>query len=175
MRAKAHRFPRYPAGKEQPLGHFTGMKKKDFYTGLIMLILSGTILVLILGSPTVSDSSGPGPFFLPAIAALVIAGLSIALLVQNAKGPATVPDALPAKRMWNRILWIGVWCFAYGFTIERLGYLLSTGAVTFALLAYFNRRKWFLNIFFSLITPASIYILFDTLLKIPLPKGWFGF
>jgi len=140
-----------------------------------MLILSGTILVLILRSPSVSDSSGPGPFFLPAIVALVIAGLSIALLVQSSKGPEPASKAPREKRMWNRILWIMIWCFGYAITIERLGYLLSTGIVTFALLAYFNRRKWLLNIFFSLITPASIYILFDTLLKIPLPKGWFGF
>jgi putative tricarboxylic transport membrane protein len=151
------------------------MKKKELYTGLLMLILSGTILVLILGSPTPPDSSGPSPFFFPAIAALVIAGLSIALLVQNKKGPVKEPDTPPAKRMWDRLVWITVWCFAYGFTIERLGYLLSTGVVTFALLAFFNRRKWFLNILFSLVTPVSIYILFDTLLKVPLPKGWFGF
>jgi len=151
------------------------MKKKEMYTGLLMLILSGTILVLILESPTVSDSSGPGPFFFPAIAALIIGGLSIALLVQNKKGLVPAPNTPPAKRRWDRLLWITVWCFAYGFTIERLGYLLSTGLVTFALLAFFNRRKWFLNILFSLVTPVSIYILFDTLLKVPLPKGWLGF
>ena len=151
------------------------MKKKEMYTGLLMLILSGSILVLILESPTVSDSSGPGPFFFPAIAALIIGGLSIALLVQNKKGLVPAPNTPPAKRRWDRLLWITVWCFAYGFTIERLGYLLSTGLVTFALLAFFNRRKWFLNILFSLVTPVSIYILFDTLLKVPLPKGWLGF
>jgi putative tricarboxylic transport membrane protein len=151
------------------------MTKKDFYTGLIMLLLSGAIFAQILRSPPAPDSSGPGPFFLPAIAALVITGLSIALLVQSSKQPEPASKAPRGKRMWNRILWIMIWCFGYAFTIERLGYLLSTGIVTFALLAYFNRRKWFLNIFFSLITPASIYILFDTLLKIPLPKGWFGF
>ena len=151
------------------------MKKKELYTGLLMLILSGTILVLILGSPTPPDSSGPSPFFFPSIAALVIAGLSTALLVQSSKGAGKGPDTPPGKRMWNRLFWIVGWCFAYGFTIERLGYLLSTGVVTFALLAYFNRRKWFLNILFSLVTPISIYILFDTLLKVPLPKGWFGF
>ena len=151
------------------------MKKKELYTGLLMLILSGTILVLILRSPTPPDSSGPSAFFFPAIAALVIAGLSIALLVQGSKGPGKGADTPPGKRMWNRLFWIVGWCFAYGFTIERLGYLLSTGVVTFALLAFFNRRKWFLNILFSLVTPVSIYILFDRLLKVPLPKGWFGF
>jgi lysylphosphatidylglycerol synthetase-like protein (DUF2156 family) len=151
------------------------MKKKDLYTGLIMLLLSGAIFAQILRSPAAPASSGPGPFFLPAIVALVIAGLSIALLVQSPKQPEPGPEATRQKRLWNRILWIMIWCFVYGITIERLGYLLSTGIVTFALLAYFNRQKWILNIFFSLITPASIYILFASLLKVPLPKGWFGF
>ena len=151
------------------------MKNKDFYSGLILLILSGTIFVLILRSPAPPDSSGPGPFFLPFISALVIAALSIALLLQSQKQPETGAAAPQTKRMWNRLIWIVVWCFAYGFSIEKLGYLLSTGVVTFALLAYFNRRKWILNLLFSLFTPISIYILFDTLLKVPLPKGWFGF
>ena len=151
------------------------MKKNDFYSGLILLILSGTIFVLILRSPTPPDSSGPSPFLLPFISALGIAGLSIALLLQSQKQPAPGAAAPQTKRMWNRLIWIVVWCFAYGMTIEKLGYLLSTGMVTFALLAYFNRRRWALNIVFSLGTPLSIYILFDTLLKVPLPKGWFGF
>ena len=77
--------------------------------------------------------------------------------------------------MWNRLIWIVIWCFLYGLTIERLGYLLSTGITAFALLAYFNRHRWIMNVVFSLVTPISIYILFDRLLKAPLPKGWFGF
>ncbi len=149
--------------------------KKDFYTGVLMLLLSGAIFVQILRSPSVQDSSGPGPFFLPAIVALIIAGLSIALLVQGLKQAQVGPESSQGKRMWGRLVWIIIWCFLYGITIESLGYLLSTGIITFALLAYFNRQKWIINTVFSLITPVSIYILFDTLLKVPLPKGWFGF
>jgi hypothetical protein len=151
------------------------MKNKDLYTGVLMLLLSGAILVQILRSPSIQDSSGPGPFFLPAIAALVIAALAVALLAQSLKQPKTGPAAPPGRRMWGRLVWIVLWCFVYGITIESLGYLLSTGIVTFALLAYFNRQKWIINVVFSLITPVSIYVLFDTLLKVPLPKGCFGF
>jgi len=150
------------------------MKKKDFYTGLIMLLLSGAILAQILRSPAPPDSSGPGPFFLPAICALVIAGLSLTLLVKSVREPKAAGLSPAGKRMWNRLVWIVAWCFFYGYTIEKAGYLLSTGIVTFALLAYFNRGKWVLNIIFSLATPLSIYFLFDTLLKVPLPKGWFA-
>ena len=140
-----------------------------------MLLLSVAILVQILRSPSVQDTSGPGPFFLPAIAAVIIGGLSLTLLIQSFGQPEGGQASPRGRRMWNRLVWIVAWCFLYGITIENLGYLLSTGIVTFALLAYFNRRRWVLNITFSLITPISIYILFDTLLKVPLPKGWFGF
>ncbi len=151
------------------------MNKRDFYTALTMLLLSGAIIIQILKSPSVQDSSGPGPFFLPTIVALIIGGLAIALLVQTLKLSPKSEDHIPKKRMWNRLIWIMVWCFAYGLAIEKIGYLISTGLVTFALLAYFNRKKWILNIIFSLITPLSIYVIFDILLKVPLPKGWFGF
>jgi len=150
------------------------MKKKDFYSGLLMLLLSGAIFAQILRSPSIQDSSGPGPFFLPTIAALIIGALSLTLLIQSLRPAKIGPAPPPGRRMWGRLIWIVIWCLLYGIAIENLGYLLSTGIVTFALLAYFNRRKWVLNIVFSLATPISIYILFDTLLKVPLPKGWLG-
>ncbi|NWF53666.1 MAG: tripartite tricarboxylate transporter TctB family protein [Syntrophaceae bacterium] len=151
------------------------MHRKDFYVGLIMLLLSGAILVQVLRSPTSQDTSGPGPFFFPVITALLMGGLSVLLMLQGLKGPSTPSSAAGGERMWKRILWIVFWCFLYGIMIETAGYLLSTGIVTFALLAYFNRGRWIMNVSFSLLTPLSIYILFDKLLKSPLPKGWLDF
>lgn len=151
------------------------MNKRDFFAGLLMLLLSGAIIVQILRSPSIQDSSGPGPFFLPTIIAIIIAGLSLALLVQSTKVPTPSPALESGKRKGGRLVWIMGWCFFYGIAIENLGYLLSTGIVTFALLVYFNRQQWILNIIFSVGTPLSIFILFNSLLKVPLPKGWLGF
>jgi putative tricarboxylic transport membrane protein len=151
------------------------MNKKDFYTGLLFLIFAGAIFVLILRSPTHQVSSGPGPFFFPTIAALLLGGLSLALLIKGARQTAGGSEAGRRKRMLGRIFWIIMWSTLYGATIEPLGYLLSTGVVTFALLAYFNRREWVFNISLSIVTPVSIFILFDTLLKAPLPRGFLGF
>jgi hypothetical protein len=97
----------------------------------------------------------------------------LALLVSGArqKDPGA---AGKGKTMRNRVFWIIAWCAIYAFTIERLGYLLSTGIVTFALLWYFNRREWIFNIIMSVGIPVSIFILFDTLLKQSLPRGIFG-
>ena len=151
------------------------MPRKDFFTGLIFVMFAGAILVMIVRSPTVADASGAGPFFFPAIAALLIGGLSLALLIKGAKEMKNLSPATTEKVMWGRNLWIILWCLIYGFTIERLGYLLSTGLVTFALLAFFCRGKWLFNTVFTVATPLSIYLLFNFLLKVPLPKGLLGF
>jgi putative tricarboxylic transport membrane protein len=151
------------------------MNKKDFYPGLVFLLFTGAILVLILKSPSFHQESGPGPFFFPSISALLLGGLSLALLIKGARQAASGSEAGRGKRMLGRIIWIIMWSALYGATIEPLGYLLSTGVVTFALLAYFNRREWVFNISLSIITPVSIFILFDTLLKAPLPRGFLGF
>ena len=151
------------------------MNKKDFYTGLLFLIFTGAIFVLILRSPTHQVSSGPGPFFFPTIAALLLGGLSLALLIKGARQDEGGRKAVQGKRIWGRTIWIIAWSAIYGATIEPLGYLLSTGIVTFALLFYFNRRSWVFNIVLSVFTPVSIFILFDTLLKVSMPRGILGF
>jgi len=150
------------------------MNKKDFYTGLLFLIFTGAIFVLILRSPAHQDSSGPGPFFFPAIATLLLGGLSLALLIKGARQGEGERKAVQGKRVWGRTIWIIAWSAIYGATIEPLGYLLSTGIVTFALLAYFN-KGWVFNIILSVVTPVSIFILFDTLLKVSMPRGVLGF
>jgi putative tricarboxylic transport membrane protein len=151
------------------------MNRKDFYTGLLFLLLTGWIITQILRSPSSRADSGPGAFFLPAIAGLFIGGLSLALLVQSFRKPGSAGKPTGEKRMWGRILWIMGWCVIYALSMETLGYLLSTGMISFALFAYFNRGRWLANMILSLATPTLIFILFNTLLKVSMPRGWFGF
>ena len=151
------------------------MNKKDFYTGLLFLIFTGAIFTLILRSPAHRVSSGPGPFFFPTIAAFLLGGLSLALLVKGARQGASVGKGVQGKRIWGRTIWIIAWSAIYGATMEPLGYLLSTGMVTFALLAYFNRGSWIFNTVLSVVTAVSIFVLFDTLLKVSMPRGILGF
>lgn len=151
------------------------MNKKDFYTGLLFFIFTGAIFTMILRSPTHPVSSGPGPFFFPAIAAFLLGGLSLALLFKGARQGESGGKGVQGKRIWGRTIWIIAWSAIYGATIEPLGYLLSTGMVTFALLAYFNRRDWTFNTVLSVVTAVSIFVLFDTLLKVSMPRGILGF
>jgi hypothetical protein len=151
------------------------MNRWDFHIGIIFLLLSGAILAMILHAAPVQEMVGPGPYFFPAISALLIGGLSLSLLLKSVRRPVSSPEPAANKKFRGRIFWIVLWCGIYAATIERLGYILSTGMVTFALLAYFTWRAWLFNIVASVATPFLIHFLFDTLLKIHMPKGPFGF
>ncbi|HSR10040.1 MAG TPA: tripartite tricarboxylate transporter TctB family protein [Thermodesulfobacteriota bacterium] len=150
------------------------MNKKDFYTGLVFLVFTGIIFAMIVGAPSVQVTTKPGPFFFPSVAAVILGGLSISLLVSGARQKDS-KESGKKKVMMNRVAWIIAWCLIYAVTIERIGYLVSTAVVTFALLWYFNRRSWVFNTAFAVATPVSIFILFDTLLKVSLPRGFLGF
>lgn len=152
------------------------MNRWDFYTGLIFLLLAGAIAAVVLSTPAVQEAVGPGPYFFPAISAILIGGLSAALLLKSVRQPAAqAAKQGPASKTRHRIFWIVLWCFIYAATIERLGYILSTALTTFALLAYFTWRAWIFNVIAAIVTPGLIYFLFDSLLKIHMPKGPWGF
>jgi putative tricarboxylic transport membrane protein len=153
------------------------MNRWDFYTGLIFLLLAGAVAAMILHAPAVPEAAGPGPYFFPAISALLIGGLSLTLLLRGIRQPGGThpPKPVARKKTAHRIFWIVLWCFIYAASLERLGYILSTAVTTFALLAYFTWRAWAFNILAAIATPALIYFLFDSLLKIHMPKGPFGF
>ena len=142
---------------------------------MVFLLLTGVIFVLILQSPSIQVATKPGPFFFPSVAAVLLGGLSLALLISGARQKGVGGGPGVKKSMRNRVLWIIAWCAFYAVTIERLGYLFSTALVTFALLWYFNRRAWVFNLILAVATPVSIFILFDSLLKVSLPRGILGF
>ena len=142
---------------------------------MVFLLLTGVIFVLILQSPSIQVATKPGPFFFPSVAAVLLGGLSLALLISGARQKGVGGGPGVHRSMRNRVLWIIAWCAFYAVTIERLGYLFSTALVTFALLWYFNRRAWVFNLILAVATPVSIFILFDSLLKVSLPRGILGF
>jgi putative tricarboxylic transport membrane protein len=153
------------------------MNRWDFYTGLIFLLLAGAIAAMIMHAPAVQEAAGPGPYFFPALSAILIGGLALTLLLRSFRQPGAAQPAkpVPGKKTRHRIFWIVLWCFIYAASLERLGYILSTALTTFALLAYFTWRAWVFNLVAAIATPVLIYFLFDSLLKIHMPKGPFGF
>ncbi len=77
------------------------MNRWDFYTGLIFLLLAGAVATTILHAPVVQEIVGPGPYFFPAISAILIGGLSLTLLLRSVRQPVAARAREAGRRQKN--------------------------------------------------------------------------
>jgi putative tricarboxylic transport membrane protein len=75
---------------------------------------------------------------------------------------------------WRHALAILVACAFAALALERLGYRLTIGAALLFLLAVVERKRTAGALLFAAAFAAGSFILFDTLLRVPLPRGPWG-
>ena len=63
----------------------------------------------------------------------------------------------------------------YLLIIEHVGFIISTIMLSLAWIFYVNKNKPVRNIIFSVVFPVVVYLLFEKVLTIYLPKGFLGF
>jgi putative tricarboxylic transport membrane protein len=149
----------------------SSMKKRNLVSGVILLALSmGTFFEsrkLEIGALSSAQTG-----FFPFILSVLLAVLSLILLGQALKGKneGTIP-AWVGKGGWKRLgLTLGI-LFFFAVSFEYLGYLISTFLLIFILVKAFGNRKWWVAVFFALLSAFGSYLIFGILLKTPLPPG----
>ncbi len=126
----------------------------------------------IYGSINLSMGSlhRPGPGFFPFLLAIVLALFSLALIFQNwAKDKVPLP-------FWERHSWLRpllglVILTAYAILVNSLGFLISTFLFLLIWMAGIERLNWKTIIMVSIATTVVLYLIFNLLLDVPLPKG----
>jgi putative tricarboxylic transport membrane protein len=115
--------------------------------------------------------ANPGPAYMPvALAALLLlGGLAIAIL-----GRGALPIGSLAFREWRHAVAIFAACAFACLALERLGYRLTVLIVLLFLLGVVERKRLVPAMIFAAAFAAGTYFLFDTLLRVPLPRGPFG-
>jgi len=142
----------------------------DRISGICLLLLAAFIAfetrVLPLGS-----HDNPGPGYLPLILASFLAVLSLLLVVRGKLSLPWKSTRWPEK--YHALAIMGS-CFFAAFCIEPLGYRITIVLVLGFLFGFLERMKigWTLVLAFGL-SWGSFWV-FDTLLKVPLPRGGFG-
>jgi hypothetical protein len=113
----------------------------------------------------------PGPAYMPTLLALTLlaAGVLIAVLGRDA---TTLAGA--GWREWRHTLAILVTCAFVALALERLGYRLTMTLACVFLLGVVERRPPVATVLASVGLAAGTYFLFDTLLRVQLPRGPFG-
>lgn len=62
---------------------------------------------------------------------------------------------------------------AFALLLETLGFILATAGLALGVALLFGARPW-LALVTGVVTSVALWALFDKLLDLPLPKGFFG-
>jgi len=133
---------------------------------LFALFVLWQIRVLPLGS-----LGNPGPAYMPTVLAalLLLGGVAIAAL----GGDAPRPGALGFHE-WRHGVAIVAACVFAALGLERLGYRLTMLVVLLFLLGVVERKRPVAALVFAVAFAGGTFLLFDGVLRVPLPRGPLG-
>lgn len=152
----------------------TPSEDQDRCSGVLMLAVAAVMIVWSLTLP-VGTVNSPGPGLFPLILAVLLAILSIGLTIEQIKAGSDGKAIASIVRKEGAQL--TVFCalyLAYALTFERIGFILSTGAFLALVYVIVLRRSIVSALVYALVVTVPIYILFDRLLSVGLPRGLFG-
>lgn len=140
-----------------------------------MLALSGYVIWESWMMPA-SATFGPGSGFLPLWLGVLMAGLSVILLAgawfRKPAGDEQPP--FPAGRALLRVVAVIAGLGVYISLMEILGFALNTFLFVAYLMMAVERERAKLALLVAVATTAGLYIIFQVLLGITLPKSVFG-
>jgi Tripartite tricarboxylate transporter TctB family len=115
--------------------------------------------------------ANPGPAYMPSVLALalLVAGLTLALLGRD---PGTLAGA--GWQEWRHAVAILVTVAFVALALERIGYRLTMLLACAFLLGVVERKRPLPTLLVAIGLAAGTYFLFDTLLRVQLPRGPFG-
>lgn len=113
----------------------------------------------------------PGPAYMPVTVAALLMCFGAALLLLGGRGRRL---AELGWAEWRHTLAIFGACAFAAWGIERLGYRLTMAAVAAFLLLVVERKGWVLGVTLTMAIAWGSFLVFDTLLRVPLPRGPFG-
>jgi hypothetical protein len=116
----------------------------------------------------------PGAGAVPVLLALTLLVCSLAVFAAGA-GAGAAPVGAVRWTEWRHALAILSASLFMALALERLGYRLTILLALFALLALVERKGWIVSVVFAVVFSLGSHFLFNTLLKVPMPQGPFGF
>ncbi len=145
----------------------------DRASGVALALVAAVVLeeTWRLGLP-LGTLANPGPAYMPGLLAggLLLAGVLVATV---SRSPATLGGAGWSE--WRHSVAILLTCAFVALALERLGYRLTIGLAGVVLLGVVERKGIVTTLLVAGGLAAGTYFLFDTLLRVQLPRGPFGF
>jgi Tripartite tricarboxylate transporter TctB family len=145
--------------------------RRDHVAGAAFIV-AGVFLWAVSGDLPFGTLASPGAGMLPKLVIALMVGFAAVLLVRAGDSPpvATLPwDDLPHAVRVVAVTAGGIALYT------RLGFLVTMALLLFGLTFAIERKPLLNSLLFSAGVTGIAYLLFNTLLKSPLPRGilWF--
>jgi putative tricarboxylic transport membrane protein len=151
----------------------------DLLLGLCVIIGAAIYLHADANLPVLQNGGPMGPQAFPALVGIGLLVSGLLLLGETWRRAAGVAAAVPADPIERRsraiLAAMTAWTALYYFAFERVGYVVATVVYMFALLAFFNRGRWWVNAASAAGFTLAAYLLFTSFLQVALPRGILDF
>lgn len=114
----------------------------------------------------------PGPGVVPALLAAILLVCSLAVIAGGRAAPRV--NALDWSEWRHAVAILGT-CAFMALALERLGYRITMVLALLGLLRLVERKGWVPAALFAVGFSLGSYFLFNTLLRVQMPRGPFGF
>jgi putative tricarboxylic transport membrane protein len=147
----------------------------DMLVAVIFIALGGVILQQIATKLPLMRFGQVGPGMLPFGVAAIFIVMGLLIIVQNLRGAAATSGGhMPNLREGGRV--IALIALVVGATI-LMPYLGTVTALALFILVetrFLEGRRWPVAVAAAVLVPLFIYVSFEALLGVPLPKGMLG-
>lgn len=146
-------------------------KRVDIVCSLLLIPLCLYVFYESGRWPIIPDLGNPA--WIPRGVAACLLMASGLLFLRALQGRSlTLPSRLEGANR-ARVLWVVALTGACVVSIERLGFIATTVPYLFGFSLAVGERRWGRLTLFAVVVPVVTYLVFDTALNVPLPRGWF--
>lgn len=150
-------------------------KNKEIWAGIFLFLFASIFFLQALRYEYLGPL-GPGPGFFSSWISGFLAIFSLIYIYQSYKKDKVVEkeedQGEENNHSYREILYtIGCMLF-YLFTVNYLGFVLTTTIFLFALL--FKEYKWYVSLGIAIFTSIIIFLLFSNILRVSLPVNGLG-
>ncbi|NTV59338.1 MAG: tripartite tricarboxylate transporter TctB family protein [Deltaproteobacteria bacterium] len=124
-------------------------------------------------SLSMGKASRPGPGFLPFGLAIILIGLSIALIAKSWKKEEQSVPFWPERGWVRPVLGVGVFLL-YALLLPPLGFVFTTFFFLIFWMWIIERIRWVTILPISIGVTAVLFLIFSYFLEVPLPAGFLG-
>jgi putative tricarboxylic transport membrane protein len=146
------------------------MLTTDRVAGAALVLLSLVVIVESRRLP-LGSLRNPGPAYMPVALAVVLLCFGALLVVLAGKAPALSSVGWTG---WRHAVAILLVCVFAALALERLGFRVTIAASLAFLLGVVERKGLVITTVLSVAFAVGAFLLFDTFLRVPLPRGPFG-